>query len=120
MEEHTEREKILIIFTICFLHYYNNFSYGSHLTFEDYFNHNLINVCSRYNVFVTDIKQFKIFCYSFYYHLIKEIKNVNYVTYKNMYNFYNPSALEAEKNIMKQADFEDLRGTIVEGTNMTI
>ena len=104
MQEYTEREKILIIFTICFLHFYNNFSYESNFTFEDYFNQNLIKQCTRYNVFLKDIKQFKIFTYSFYYQLIKEIKNLNYNYYKSMYHFYNPSALEQEKNILRQVE----------------
>ncbi len=100
MQEYNEKEKILIIFTICFLHFYTNFTYENTFSFEDYFNQNLINLCTKYNVFVIDIKQFKIFCYSFYYQLIKEIKNVNYAHFKNMYAYYNPSALEEEKIIL--------------------
>jgi len=100
MGDYTEKEKILIIFTICYLHFYTNFSYENNFSFEDYFNQNLINLCTKYNVFVKDIKQFKIFCYSFYYQLIKEIKNTNYSEIKNLYFFYNLSSLQEEKIIL--------------------
>jgi hypothetical protein len=100
MGDYSEKEKILIIFTICYLHFYTNFTYENNFSFEDYFNQNLINLCTKYNVFVKDIKQFKIFCYSFYYQLIKEIKNTNYAQMKNLYIFYNSSALEEEKIIL--------------------
>jgi hypothetical protein len=100
MGDYTEKEKILMIFSICYLHFYSNFTYENTFTFEDYFNQNLINLCTKFNVFVKDIKQFKIFCYSFYYQLIKEIKNANYARIKNLYLFYNASALEDEKLIL--------------------
>jgi hypothetical protein len=99
MQDYGEKEQILIIFTICFLHFYSNFSYDSNFTFEDYFNQNLINLCTRYKVYIKDIKQFKIFCYSFYYQLIKELKNIDYARFKKLYIYYNPAVLEEEKLI---------------------
>ena len=100
MQEYNEKEKILIIFSICFLHFYSNFRYENTFTFEEYFNQNLINLCTKYNVYVKDLKQFKIFCYSFYYQIIKEIKNIDYGKFKNMYTYYNSSAIEEEKIII--------------------
>ena len=101
-ENFSEKDKILIIFTICFLHFYTNFSYEGNFTFEDYFSQNLINLCTKYKVYVKNIKQFKIFCYSFYYQIIKELKNVNYLEFKKLYIFYNPSLLENEKIILDE------------------
>ena len=107
MQEYSDKEKVLIIFSICFLHFYSNFSYENSFTFEEFFNQNLINLCTRYNVYVKDLKQFKIFCYSFYYQLIKEIKNIDYSRFKNMYNFYNSSAWEEEKKLINEKDQEE-------------
>ncbi len=106
MQEYNDKEKVLIIFSICFLHFYSNFTYENSFTFEEFFNQNLINLCTRYNVYVKDMKQFKIFCYSFYYQLIKEIKNIDYIRLKNMYKFYNSFALEEEKKLIDEHEAE--------------
>jgi hypothetical protein len=112
-----EKEKILIIFSICFLHFYANFSYECNFSFEDYYNQNLINLCTKYNVFIKDMKQFKIFCYSFYYQLIKEIKVINYEGFKKIYTYYNPSSLEEEKMILAE---ESSQGKIRSGNVLEI
>lgn len=97
LQPYSDKEKIMIIFTICYLHFYMNFTFENTFTFEEYFNQNLINLCTKYNVYVKDIKQFKIFCYSYYYQLIKDIKNLNYTKFKQMYTYFSPLALEEEK-----------------------
>lgn len=111
MHEYNEREKILIIFSICFLHFYSNFGYESTFSFEEYFNQNLINLCTKYNVYVIDMKQFKIFCYSFYYTLIKEIKTIDYKKFKNLYSFYNYNALEEEKSLLGEESHQGIENT---------
>jgi len=100
--DHNEKDKVLIIFTICFLHFYSNFSYDEKKSsFEEYYNQDLINLCTKYNVSILDTKQFKIFCYTFYFQIIKEIKNLNYEYFHKMYVYYNPIALEEEKIIFR-------------------
>lgn len=79
------------------MHFYTHFTYDNTFSFDDYFNQNLINLCTKFGIFVKDLKQFKIYCYSFYYQLVKEIKNFNYVYYKQLYRYYSISALEEEK-----------------------
>ena len=90
----SDKEKIMIIFTTCYLHFYTNFTFENTFSFDEYFNQNLINLCTKYNVYIKDIKQFKIFCYSYYYQLIKEIKNLNYPKFKQMYEYFSPLALD--------------------------
>lgn len=92
----------MIIFTICFLHFYSNFSYENTFTFEDYFNQNLINLCTKYKVYISDIKRFKIFCYSFYHEIIQEIENFKYEEIKFLYRYYNPLNLNTDKNFLYQ------------------
>ena len=82
------------------MNFYQNFSYDSNFTFEEYYNQNLINLCTKYNIFIKDTKQFKIFCYSFYYQLIKELKNFDYKKFQLKYKYYNPDAIEEEKLIL--------------------
>ncbi len=98
--EKSERDKISILFTICFLHFYTNFSYENTFKFEDYYNQELINLCTKYKVLIVEIKQFKIFCYSFYEQIIKEIMEINYNEIKLLYNFYNPDSLKDQKSLM--------------------
>ena len=47
-----------------------------------------------------DIKQFKIFSYSFYEQIIKEINKIDYHKLKLLYNFYNPNSLAEEKLVI--------------------
>lgn len=87
----------MILFSICFLHFYINFSYENNFRFEDYYNQELVNLCTKYKVLIVDIKQFKIFCYSFYEQIIKEINKIDTYRLKNLYNYYNPDSLEEQK-----------------------
>lgn len=120
-----EKEKILIMFTICYLHFYSNFTYENNFSFENYYTQDLINLCTMYNVQISDLKQFKIFCYSFYFQLVKELKNFDYSQYKELYTYYNKNTIiddEEEsipvktnslcyyKNFLKKiSNFEDLK-----------
>lgn len=96
--EKNDKQKILIVFTICFLHFYSNFSYENCFSFEEYFNQNLINLCTKFKVYISDIKKFKIFCYSFYHEIIKQITNFKYEEYKFLYKFYNPVGFNNDKD----------------------
>lgn len=96
----SEKDKILILFTICFLHFYTNFSYENNFKFEDFYTQDLVNLCTKFKVLIVDIKQFKIFCYSFYEQIIKEINKIDYNRLKLLYSFYNPDSLNNENLIM--------------------
>jgi hypothetical protein len=106
----------LSVFTICFLHFYSNFTYEETFTFDDYFNQNLINLCSKYNIFINDMKKFKLFCYSFYCQIIKELRAVNYQEIKRLYKYYNPNITENDLDEDKNNIINnDLRSQIVRG-----
>jgi hypothetical protein len=102
-----ERTKLLSIFTICFLHFYSNFSYEDNFTFDNYFNQGLINLCSKYSVYITDMKKFKLFCYSFYCQIQKELRSLDYSEIKRLYKYYNPNITDKE--------LEDGEGNIKNG-----
>ena len=109
----SEGEKIRILFSISFLHFYTYFTYDNTFSFDDYFNQNLINLCTKYGIFIKDLKQFKIYCYSFYSQLTKEIKNFNYFNFKQMYRYYSISALEEEKilNLSKRKESSESKSS---------
>lgn len=83
------------------MHFYTNFSYENNFKFEDYYTQDLVNLCTKYKVLIVDIKQFKIFCYSFYEQIIKEINKIDYNKLKLLYSFYSPDSLNNENLFMK-------------------
>jgi hypothetical protein len=103
-----ERTMLLSIFTVCYLHFYSNFSYEETFTFDSYFTQGLVNLCSKYNIFINDMKKFKLFCYSFYCQIQKEIRTTNYSEIKRLYKYYNPRAeTEFEGDILTNSlDFK--------------
>lgn len=84
------------------MHFYTNFSYENNFKFEDYYTQDLVNLCTKYKVLIVDIKQFKIFCYSFYEQIIKEINKIDYKKLKLLYSFYNPESLNNENLLMEK------------------
>ena len=60
-----------------------------------------MNLCTKYKVLIINIKQFKIFCYSFYEQIIKEINKIDYKRLKLLYSFYSPGSLNNENLIME-------------------
>ena len=86
-EEKTERDKILILFRIFYLHFYTNFSYENNFRFEDFYSQELINHFTKFKILINDVKQFKIFSYSFYEQIIKEINKIDYNRIKLLYQY---------------------------------
>ena len=70
-------------------------------SFDNYFNQNLVNMFSKYNVYIKNLPQFKFFCFAFYLEMLKEIRNNNYVDLKKLYEFYNNSIVEEQDFIFK-------------------
>ena len=98
----TEREKILYLFRIFYLHFYTNFSYENNFKFEDFYNQDLIDQFTKFKILINDVKQFKIFSYSFYEQIIKEINKIDYNRIKLLYQYYNPNSLEVQKMMMEK------------------
>ena len=97
----TEKKKVLYCFSICFLHYYSIFSYNKCSSFDIFFNQNLINLCTLYQIKIENLNQFKVYCYSFYYQMINELNQLNYNSIINLYE--NPSYNESfiSNNVIK-------------------
>ena len=97
----TEKKKVLYCFSVCFLHYYSIFSYNKCPSFDIYFNQNLINLCTLYQIKIENINQFKVYCYSFYYQMINELNQFNYNSIIQLYE--NPSYNESfiSNNVIK-------------------
>lgn len=55
--------------------YYTKYSYDYNNSFEDYFSEDLINVFYIKGIKITSLHDFKVFSYTFYYELIKELSN---------------------------------------------
>ena len=97
----TEKKKVLYCFSVCFLHYYSIFSYNKCPSFDIYFNQNLINLCTLYQIKIENLNQFKVYCYSFYYQMINELNQFNYNSIIQLYE--NPSYNESfiSNNVIK-------------------
>ena len=81
----TEREKVLIVFSVCFLHYYTNFSYNQCPSFNLFFTQELLDLCLKFNIEIVKMNLFKVYCYSFFYQMINELKQFEYDAIKKLY-----------------------------------
>ena len=81
----TEREKVLIVFSVCFLHYYTNFSYNQCPSFNLFFTQELLDLCLKFNIEIVKMNLFKVYCYSFFYQMLNELKQFEYDVIKKLY-----------------------------------
>jgi hypothetical protein len=86
-----EKDKIMVLYSACFLQYYLNFSYDTNNTFNDYFNINFIKLCENFKFSINKVSKFQVFAYEFYSKMQQESKNLNYELIKCLYKYYNPS-----------------------------
>ena len=73
-----EKKRVLVVFSVCFLHYYSIFYYNKCPSFDIFFTQNLINLFSLYQIKIINLNQFKVYCYSFYYQMINELNQFDY------------------------------------------
>ncbi len=95
-----DNEKVVIIFTICFLRVYIN--YREDYTFEEYFSQDLINSFTKYGVFICNLHQFKVFSYAFFPQTMKEMKLLNYSELKKLNLYYDKTILEDQNILMEE------------------
>lgn len=94
----TEYQKTLTLFSTCFLHYYTKFSYTKCPTFNDFFTSDLMDLCKKFGITIVHSNQFKVYCYSFYYQMIKELNQLEYETLVKINGF----GLDVNNNFSSQ------------------
>lgn len=89
-----EKEKLLTIFSLCYLHYFSIFKYETNNTFDQYYNKNLADLVERYKIIVKDEDQFKAYTSNFFNLMHFEIENLKDTreTIKRFVRYYNPNA----------------------------
>ena len=81
----SDKEKVLMLFSICFLHYYTLFSYDKCTSFKLFFSQDLIDFCVSRGVVIDNMNQFKVYCYAFYHSICSELEQTDYNKVKALY-----------------------------------
>ena len=89
-----EKDKVIILFSLFYLHYYTYFGYDIHITFEQFFNQDLIILASKFQIIIKDEMQFKNISFGFFTTFQSEIKNNSYEKIHYLKLFYNPSLIQ--------------------------
>lgn len=95
-----EKEKLLTIFSLCYLHYYSLFQYETNNTFDQYYNSNLATLVNRYKIIVKDEDQFKAYANNIFNLMHIEIENLKDIreNIKKCVRYYNPNAFNKSPN----------------------
>ena len=87
----SEKEKVMVLYSACFLNYYKKFCFDINHTFEEYYNDNFTYLIKTVFKFDISNKQlFKVFCFCFFEKMKEEIGNLNYESIKPLKLAYNP------------------------------
>ena len=89
-----EKDKVIILFSLFYLHYYTYFGYDIHIIFEQFFNQDLIILASKFQIIIKDEMQFKNISFGFFTTFQSEIKNNSYEKIHYLKLFYNPSLIQ--------------------------
>lgn len=81
----SDKEKVLMLFSICFLHYYTLFSYDKCPSFKLFFSQDLIDFCVNRGIVIDNMNQFKVYCYAFYHSICSELEQTDYNKVKALY-----------------------------------
>ena len=96
----TEKEKIMVIYSACFLNYYRKFCFNTDHTFEEYYDDSFMNLTKSYFKFdIINQQLFRVFCFYFFSKMQNEITALNYNKIKKLKNYYNYKKFFSEKNI---------------------
>ena len=99
-----EKDKLLTLFSLCYLHYYSSFQYETNNSFEQYYNTNLAILINKYNIIIKEENTFKTFVYQFFVnmHFELEKRKEMYKKIKLLTKHYNPHIInnsEENKNV---------------------
>jgi hypothetical protein len=87
----SERDKIMTIYSACFLNYYRKFLYDTSHEFEEFFDQSFLGLVKTFNVEIKNIDLFKALSFSFFNKMKEEIIKSDYEKkIKPMKDVYNP------------------------------
>ena len=89
-----EKDKVIILFSLFYLHYYSYFGYDVNITFEQFFNQDLLILTSKFQIIIKDEMQFKNIAFGFFTTFQSEIRNNSYEKIQYSKFFYNPSLIQ--------------------------
>ena len=98
----SEREKVMVIYSACFLNYYKKFLYDINHTFEEFYDDDFMSLIkTTFKFEVTNLQLFKVFCLTFFEKMREEIKNLNYEkNIKPLKHTYNPKITQNNINVL--------------------
>ena len=98
----SEREKVMVIYSACFLNYYKKFLYDINHTFDEFYDDDFMSMIKNTFKFeITNLQLFKVFCMTFFEKMKEEIKNLNYEkNIKPLKHTYNPKIDNRNINVI--------------------
>ena len=98
----SEREKVMVIYSACFLNYYKKFLYDINHSFEEFYDDDFMSMIKNTFKFeITNLQLFKVFCLTFFEKMREEIKNLNYEqNIKPLKHTYNPKIYNNNINVI--------------------
>lgn len=85
----SDKEKIMSVFSIMFMHYYSKYAYDLGISFEDFYTQDLVNMFNIKGISCYKVQDFQIFSYTFFYETVRILSKVNYKELKKKYMFYS-------------------------------
>lgn len=100
----SEREKVMVVYSACFLNYYKKFLYDINHTFEEFYDDDFMSsIKNTFKFEVTNLQLFKVFCLNFFEKMRDEIKNLNYEkNIKPLKHTYNPKINNSNINVINK------------------
>ena len=87
----SERDKIMTLYSACFLNYYKKFLYDTTHKFEEYYDNSFFNLIKTFNVEIKNVEIFRVLSFCFFNKMKEEITKLNYETkIKPLKHTYNP------------------------------
>ena len=102
----SERDKIMTIYSACFLNYYKKFLYDTKHNFEEFYDQNFLCLIKTFNIEILNLDLFKVLSYSFFNRMKEEINKLNYEEkIKPLKHFYNSKLNNEDNEIIKNTLF---------------
>ena len=117
----SEKEKVMVLYSACFLNYYKKFCFDINHTFEEYYDDSFIYLIKTVFKFNISNKQlFRIFCFCFFDKMKEEIGNLNYEKIKPLKLAYNPTLYNNNLKVSNNNNLKANSNTNTENNNNNI